>query len=121
MSSDAYWGFCLEVSGRRALERQQSGARKLGASSAIHRSFERFKVVDLSLRLADAPTTCDRISDGVNIPAQSAGKALFRVESRLLCVLRPSGKLASVGGSPYKPRPADHGFADQIRASTELD
>ena len=70
--------------------------QKLGASSAIHGSFKSFKAVDLPLRLAVAPTFCDRISDGVNIPAQGAGEPLHRVESGLLCVPQPSGKLASV-------------------------
>ena len=79
--------------------------QKLGASSAIHGSFKSFKAVDLPFRLAIAPTFRDRISDGVNIPAQGAGEPLHRVESGLLCVLQPSGKLASVFASENATKP----------------
>ena len=73
--------------------------QKFGPSSAIHGSFKSFKAVDLPFRLAVAPMLSDRVSHGVNVPAQCAGEPLHRVESRLLCVLQPSGKLTSVVAS----------------------
>ena len=72
--------------------------QKLGARSAIHGSFKSFKAVDLPLRLAVAPMLSDRVSHD-DVPAQGAGEPLHRIESGLLRVLQPSGKLTSVFAS----------------------
>ena len=67
--------------------------QKLGASSAIHGSFKSFKAVDLPLRLAVAPMLSDRVSHGVDVPAQGAAEPLHRVESRLFASFNQAASL----------------------------
>jgi len=57
---------------RNCLHRQHARAQKFWPGSTIHSAFEGFEAVDLSFRLAVAPLLCDRISHGVNVPAQCA-------------------------------------------------
>ena len=84
---------------------QHTRAQKFWPGSTIHSPFEGFEAVDLSFRLTITPWLFDRVSYGVNIPAQCAGEALHCIEARLLCVLQPDSKLAAVLASQNAAEP----------------
>ena len=64
----------------------------------MHRSFESFQAIDLSLRLAVAPGLNDRVSHGVDISLQRASETLHRVQARLLGVFQLLGKGGQILG-----------------------
>ena len=90
---------------RMRLHMQHTRAKKFWPGSTIHSPFEGFEAVDLSFRLTITPWLFDRVSYGVNIPAQCAGEALHCIEARLLCVLQPDSKLAAVFASQNAAEP----------------
>ena len=66
---------------RMCLHMQNTRAQKVWPGSTIHSPVEGFEAVDLSFRLTITPWLFDRVSYGVNIPAQCAGEALHGIFS----------------------------------------
>jgi hypothetical protein len=69
------------------LEGQHSSSQEFSAGATVHGSLESFQAVDLPLCLAVAPTLCESILHGVNIPTQCAGEPLHRIEAGLMRVI----------------------------------
>jgi hypothetical protein len=72
-----------------------SRTQKFWASPAKRCPLKSLEPADLSFRLAVAPALSDRISHGVDISSQGAGKPLHCIEAGLMHVRQPDSELAA--------------------------